>query len=173
MGHMYSKIGQVKHFFFEHQRKVTIREIAKELNLGKSTAHRYLKRLITEGIITKDFEPTNTRHYKLVKALHYIENISKSGVIDLLIKELNPSCIILFGSIRKGDSTKESDIDLFIETSIHKDINLKKYEKIIGHKIELLINSNIRNIQINLRNNIYNGIKLHGSFRVNDNNGLE
>jgi predicted DNA binding protein len=30
---MYPKIGQMKHFFFENQRKVTIREIAKELNI--------------------------------------------------------------------------------------------------------------------------------------------
>ena len=51
---------------------------------------------------------------------YFMEEIVKSGLVDYLIENLNPSCIILFGSIRKGDSVGESDIDIFVESFVKK-----------------------------------------------------
>jgi predicted nucleotidyltransferase len=82
------------------------------------------------------------------------------------LKTLNPSCIILFGSIRKGESDKTSDIDIFVESSVKKSLDLSKFEKKIGHKIDLFIESDLKNLNSNLFNNVINGIKLYGSFKI-------
>ena len=87
-------------------------------------------------------------------------------MIDGIIKDFNPSLIILFGSIRKGESTRDSDIDIFIESNLRKDIDLSRYEKKLGHKIQLLIESRIQEVHNNLFNNIINGIKLYGSLKL-------
>lgn len=95
-----------------------------------------------------------------------INKMYKSGLIDYLIKELNPSLIILFGGIRKGEYDKDSDIDLFVETQVKKELNLKSFEKTLNLKIDLFIESDIKKVNKNLFNNIINGIKLSGYLRI-------
>jgi predicted nucleotidyltransferase len=104
--------------------------------------------------------------FRIKKINYYVEEIVKVGLIKYLVEELNPSCIILFGSFRKGDSVKESDIDLFVESSIKKDLNLKKFESKLGHKVDLFVENKISNIQENLFNNLINGIKLYGNLKI-------
>ena len=47
-----------------------------------------------------------------------------------------------------------------------KSISLHKYEKILGHKIDLFVESNVHKLQENLFNNVVNGIKLYGSLKI-------
>ena len=53
---------------------------------------------------------------------HIIEEIK-----DLIIKKFNPEKVILFGSCAKGNTGKNSDIDLFIV----KNTNLDMHQRII------------------------------------------
>lgn len=153
--------------FYEYpNRSFTVRELEKITKIPRATAHRTLIALKKEGIITKDNKAETNILFKTKKTRYYIEEIIKSGLVGELIKVLNPSCIILFGSIRRGDSVKESDIDLFVESSIKKDFNIKRYEKIMGHKIQLFIESDIHNLQPNLFNNVINGIVLYGGLKL-------
>ncbi len=78
----------------------------------------------------------------------------------------HPSCIILFGSFRKGESVKGSDIDLFIESSKKIELNLNKFEKKLSHDLQLFIEEDIKKLQPRLLNNVVNGIKLYGSFKI-------
>ncbi len=162
-----NKINKILELFYENiGKKLTIRGISKKTKIPRASVHNIIKLLKKENLITKDNLATNTLFFKTKKINYYIERIVESGLINELINTLNPSCIILFGSIRKGDSVKESDIDLFIEASIKKDINLKKYEKRLGHKIQLFIESDIHKLQKNLFNNVINGIKIYGGFSI-------
>ena len=75
--------------------------------------------------------------------------------------------IILFGSIARGDFHKDSDIDLYIETSSKKEVNLAEFEKKLSRKIQLFRHKNIAKIKNNnLINNIMNGISLNGFVEV-------
>jgi len=141
------------------EKKFTVRSISKLTNIPKSTVHKKLNNL--NVLLEK-----NKSLFKIKKVNYFTEKLFEIGLIDFLIKELNPSCIILFGSLRKGDSTKESDIDLFVESFVNKKLNLTKFEKKIGHKIDLFVESNINNLQENLLNNVINGIKLFGSIKL-------
>lgn len=153
--------------FYEYPNKVfTIRELEKRTKIPKTTIQRYLTGLKKEGLVSKENTSKDNLLFKIKKTNYYIEEIFKSGLIEELINKLNPECIILFGSFRKGESDNESDIDLFIETYSKNKIDLSKYEKRLNHKISLFSETKITKLNKELLNNVVNGIKLYGSFKI-------
>ncbi|MBU4070446.1 MAG: nucleotidyltransferase domain-containing protein [Nanoarchaeota archaeon] len=161
------KSEKILELFFEFpMKKFTLREISKLTKIPRATVHRKILNLKQQQLITKDNQASDNLSFKTRKINYFIEKIVDSGLIQDLINSLNPSCIILFGSVRKGDSVKESDIDIFVEAPLKKKINLKKYEKKLNHKIQLFIEFNMDKLQSNLFNNVVNGIKLYGSFKI-------
>ncbi|MBI4983111.1 nucleotidyltransferase domain-containing protein [Candidatus Woesearchaeota archaeon] len=81
-------------------------------------------------------------------------------------KELAALSIILFGSFRKGESNRESDLDIFVECGKNKKINLVPFEKKLGHHIQLFTQPNINLLPKNLLNSVVNGIKIKGYFTL-------
>ena len=162
-----NKTNKILEIFYENPNKeFTIRDISKLTKIPRATVHKYLIKLKKQKLITKNNKPENNLLFKTKKINYFIEKIVNSGIIDEIVNKLNPSCIILFGSIRKGDSVKESDIDLFIEYTIEKNIPLKKYEKKLKHNIQLFKETNIKNLPRELFNNVVNGIKLVGYLKI-------
>jgi predicted nucleotidyltransferase len=157
---------KILELYFENpSKKFTVREISRLSKLPKSTVHKYLLNLKKQNIISKDNRALDSLLFKTRKINYFVENIVSVGLLDEIIDKLNPSCIILFGSIRKGDSSKESDIDLFAETSLKSEIDFSIYEKRLKHKVQIFTENDIHDLQNNLLNNVVNGIKLYGSFR--------
>src|SRR3989344_2057454 len=140
----------------------TVRRISKETKVPISTIQRYLKQLKKQGIINKENKFCYNYYSKFLKAFFMINRLYKIGLVDHLEKELNPSLLVVFGSVRKGEYEKDSDIDLFIETTIEKDLDLKKFEKKLNHKIDLFVQPNLKRLHKNLLSNVLNGIKLSG-----------
>jgi predicted nucleotidyltransferase len=154
-------------FFFENPSvKLTVRELGKKLKLSPSTLHIYLLRLRKEGFLSKDNQWIDNWYNRLIKSNYYAEKFSKSGLIDYLDQELAASCILLFGSFRKGESNQESDIDFFVECGKNKKVDLARFEKKLGHKIQLFTQPNINLLPKHLLNNVVNGIKIKGYFTL-------
>ncbi len=153
---------------YEHPgKRWTVRDLARESKLPRSTVQVYVTQLKREGILKSDNTSADELPlFRLRKTWHFIERLFSSGVYEHLVNELNPSCIILFGAVRKGESTKESDIDLFVQSYEKKELNLSKYEKLLKHPLHLFVESDIKKLPVHLQNNVINGIKLQGSFKV-------
>ncbi|MFH1592578.1 MAG: nucleotidyltransferase domain-containing protein [Candidatus Woesearchaeota archaeon] len=167
MGQMYKKRDKILELFYRNPNyQFTVREIAKETKVAKSTVQAYLKQLKKENLVSKENKAVPSEYFKLKKMNYYTEKIFEVGLIDFLKKKLNPSCIILFGSIRKGESMRDSDIDLFIESHNKSEISLSKFEKKLKHSIQLFTETNIKKLHSRLFNNVLNGIKLYGSFKI-------
>ncbi len=168
MGQDNQKIERTIELISENQNKVMkIRDMSKLLNMPRSTLQRYLINLKKSKIINKNNQIIINNYTKFLKSSIIIKKLFTSGLVDYLEEKLIPSVIVLFGSIRKGEYTKESDIDLFIETTkIASDIGLNKYERILKHKIQLFIEKDINNLPNELFNNVVNGIKLIGYIRI-------
>ncbi|MBI4159493.1 nucleotidyltransferase domain-containing protein [Candidatus Woesearchaeota archaeon] len=149
-------------FFNNPEEYFTIRRINKETKVPTSTIQRYLRELRIKGIIDEKNKFSYNNYSKFLKTFFMINKMYEAGLIDFLIKELNPSLIVVFGSVRKGEYDKDSDIDIFIETPVKKELSLKEYEKILKHKIDIFLESNIKRVPKSLLNNILNGIKLFG-----------
>lgn len=168
----YQKWNRLKELFYEESNKsFTVRELAKQTKQPVSSVQRYLQQLKKEGFISEDNQAIITSYFKIKKTHHFIEKLFEIGLLEFLEQKLQPSVIILFGSMRKGEYTAESDIDIFIEqpTLDKKNkglLNLKPFEKKLNHKIELHIEKSINDLPAPLYNNIINGIKLYGYVKV-------
>lgn len=166
MVQMYQKWDKVLELFFEYSNKeFSVREISKRTGIPSSSIHRYLKGLGKEEFI-KERKANITPYFKFKKAFFIIDRLFKEKLIDYLEEKFVPSVIVVFGSIRKGEYDNESDIDLFVESTKKVDVDLSIFEKKLGHKIQLFIEQDIKDLQPHLRNNVVNGIKLSGYLSV-------
>ncbi len=108
-----------------------IRGLAKELNTNQTTVARKINELFTKNIVDYKKEGRNkvyflkktletfqfvliTEHYKLLEILKKYPYLRK--IFQEIIQNKKIKLAILFGSHAKKTATKESDIDIFIET---------------------------------------------------------
>jgi len=155
-GHLSNNSDKTMFAYFNYPHSLSIRDIATVSDVPKSTVSEYLRAFKSSGFI-------DGSSLYLLKKIHFeIERIVRSGLIDFIVKKMNPSVIILFGSIRKGEYTFESDIDVFVE-SYSPSPSLKKYESELGRPIQMFVESSLSKLPQKLRDNVINGIKLYGS----------
>ena len=152
------QIDKIENLFFENpSREFYLREISKLIKIPKTTVQRKLIDLKNKELINKlKTKPypryranTDNFYYKYYKKNRIIENLYKSNLIEFLIKETNPSTIILFGSCAKGEYDAKSDIDLFLASNEFK-LDLKDHEEKLRHKINIVFKQNINDFYVNL-----------------------
>ncbi len=163
------------YFFVNPLSKLRVRHIERELKLPLPSVIRYCKELENECILKKTVISGITfysadrasKQYLIKKKLFNIKVLFESGLVDFLISEFHNPTIIVFGSYSKGEDTESSDIDLYIESSLHKKVNFDKHEKILNRNIQIFVHRNIHNIKNKeLANNILNGVILNGYVEV-------
>ncbi len=150
--------------------KLSQRELAKMLRVSPTAVSNSMKKLKDSNLIK--IEKTKTinfvsfnRDWQMAFELKRVENLKNiyvSGLSDYLEKELAGAVVILFGSYSKGEDTNTSDIDIAVIERKDKMLELEKYEKILNRRININFYDSWKNIHENLRNNILNGIILHG-----------
>ena len=143
------------------------RELAKELKTSLTRVQSILQKLREINVIdynvvgknhiyfikkslTSKYFILNAENYKLTKILS--KNPELEPIFQDIIKKCNCSLIILFGSYAKGNPKKESDIDIYIETTNQKiKEEIQKIYDLLSIKIgkfnkdELLIKEIIKN----------------------------
>ncbi|MFH1275629.1 MAG: nucleotidyltransferase domain-containing protein [Candidatus Woesearchaeota archaeon] len=160
--------------------KVGLSDLAKKVNISKTTANLVINRLVKEGFLIKDVIGKtwqiycNQKHkYNFSKKISYnLSLIYKSDIINS-IKETIPNfkVIILFGSYRKGDDIETSDIDIAVEIPGNENLKIVELGQfpLLGLRKNVTLNLHVfsRNkIDINFFNNIANGIVLDGFLEV-------
>jgi len=173
-----NKIADVLFRFPE--KEFSLSDLAKEAGVAKANIGKILIEFQGAGMITIEklskiwrIKANRTNWFFIRSKIVYNLNfIYKSGLVDFLIDYFNnPKSIILFGSFRMGEDESASDIDIAIETDEKKAYNvlglrdLSNFEKIIGRKIQLHL-FNREDVDLNVFNNIANGISLWGFLEV-------
>ncbi len=151
--------------------KLSQREIAKMLKVSPTAVANSLKKLEKDNLVkieklkTINFVSFNRDNHTAVKLkrAENLKNIYLSGLFDYLERELAGSTVILFGSYSFGEDSQNSDIDIAVVERKSKTLNLEEYEKILNRKVNINFYGSFKKIQKHLRNNILNGIILHGS----------
>lgn len=167
-----SRYRVLKVFLDSPTSKLGLREISRKINLAFPSVKKYLLELERRGLIRIKEERGNpvyiaeidSERFRFYKGLFMQYELFESGVIDYLWKVLCPESIIFYGSYVRGEATENSDIDLFA-VGKKVNINLEKYEKILGKKIHLIIDR-IDNVSKELKNNLSNGIVMRGYFKA-------
>lgn len=167
-------------FIKEPEREFHVREIAKLLRKSPTTISKYLKDYENKKILSSDKKlnhllfkaNADSNKFKQLKLSYNLKVIYDSGLIDYLSEEFNqPKAIVLFGSFAKAENNKNSDVDLLIVSSKKQEPNLEKFEKKLGHKIQLFIHSekDLEKLKVKnkeLFNNWINGIVIYGYLEV-------
>lgn len=163
------------------ERSYHIREMARLCRMNPTTATKYLNRFVKAGMLTKRKErhhilyKASTEHplYRWEKVAHNVRRILTSGVITFLEQQFNyPKAIVLFGSCARGENIERSDIDLFIiAESKKKDVQLQKFEEILGSEVQLFVHTQqevaaLITTNSDLLNSVVNGIVVSGYFEV-------
>jgi len=179
-------------FYLDPYREFTLSEIAELAGVSKSMTSTILREMEEAGFISIDelgkklwrvkanVDNPDFRNWKIVNSL---EEIFASPTIGFLVDNLNPKAIILFGSFRWGEDRKGSDIDIAVETTEGKPKtwslsrladhfkendfakDVREFENDIERNVQIHI-FNRESVDINLFNNIANGIVLHGFLEV-------
>ena len=154
--------------------KLSQREVANILNVSPTAVSNSTKKLKDSNLIkiektkTINFISFNRDEQKAIelKRAENLKNIYLSGLSDYLEKELAGATVILFGSYSNGEDTNTSDIDIAVIERKDKTIDLEKYEKILNRRININFYDSWKKIHENLKNNILNGILLHGGVEL-------
>ena len=167
MAQMNHKWHRILECFYEYPLSAfSVRELAKKTKLPSSSVQRYLQEMKKKKILNKDGSLWDCPSRRFRKAFFMMDKIMDSGLLEILEIEYKPRAIVVFGGVRKGEYDKNSDVDIFIESDRGEVIDLSRFERRIGHKIELFIKKSINDLPLNLRNSILNGIKLAGYLDV-------
>jgi len=170
----------IEFFIKKPEKEFYVRELARILKKSPTTISKYLKEFDRKGILRLEkkfnhllFKANNeNEEFKQIKLKYNLDKLRESGIVNFLIKEFNnPKVIVLFGSFAKGENIEKSDIDLLVVTTIKKEINLDKFEKILEHKIQLFLFSskeleNMKEKNKELLNSFINGITLYGFMEI-------
>ena len=152
--------------------KLSQREIAGLLKVSPTAVANSLKNLKVfvkvEKTKTINFVSFNRDEPRAVdlKRVENLKSVYLSGLSGYLHNELAGSTIILFGSYSRGEDTVASDIDVAVVGRKDKLLLLEPYEKTLNRKINVNFYSAWKDIDVHLKNNILNGILLHGSVEL-------
>ncbi|MBL7057088.1 nucleotidyltransferase domain-containing protein [Candidatus Woesearchaeota archaeon] len=156
---MLNIINNLKPFFEDTYREISVREYAKEINISPPTASKTLKKLEKEQILKKrEFKKNHLfRANKESDIFGDLARIYWKSLLREKLRSLHEEVllkkIILFGSIAKAENTHKSDLDLFINMS-RKKINTEKIN--LNREIELHFREELKNKD--LKSNINEGI---------------
>jgi predicted nucleotidyltransferase/DNA-binding MarR family transcriptional regulator len=161
-------------------KEFSLTELAKLAKIAKANIGIILNELQKSGFleITRLSNlwrvKANQKSWNFIRAkiVYNLNFVYQSGLVEFLADNFkNPKSIVLFGSFRKGEDISGSDIDIAIENDSLKDNEiislreLSEFEKIIERKIQIHL-FNRDKININVFNNIANGIVLSGFLEV-------
>ena len=169
----YSRYKVLQEFFNAPRKGFHIRELSRKIGLAQISVTNHLHALCEEGLVLKEkggiynvFKANRENpQFKLLKHQNMVWHLHTSGLINYLEDNLQPTCIVLFGSASRGEDTEESDIDLFIQAG-ETAIDSEKYEKVLRRKINVLFEANVKALSKELLNNIINGNVVSGYLKV-------
>lgn len=169
----YSRYRLLQEFFDSPRKNFHLRELSRRLKLAPVSVISHLKALEKEGLVLRektDLYPTfranrDNDEFKLLKKQNLVWRLHKCGLVSFLEAKLKPNCIVIFGSASRGEDTETSDIDIFVQAT-EMELDLKKYEKALNRKINLLFEPEISAISKELLNNIINGAVLYGYLTI-------
>ncbi len=169
---MLKEMYNLRIFFEDCYRRVSVREYAKLIHVTPPTASSLLKKFQSENLLL--FQKEHGRHFFYanresrdfidLSRMYWRNNLQE--IVDLILKETVQATIILYGSLCKAETNLKSEIDILVLSRETKKIHFEKEEKKLKRNVSLLQFNSLKEIQNeHLRNNVVNGYRLHGFLR--------
>lgn len=165
-------INNLKPFFEDCYRRINVREYSRITKKSPPTASKLLNQFFKKGLLKKEkylnylFFYANKENQEFIDLSKIYWEYQLKNLIKFLENSLIDPTIVLFGSLSKAETKKDSDIDIAIFAN-KKELNLKKYEKQLKRNIQIFWFKSIKEIKDKeLANNIINGFKLKGNLEL-------
>lgn len=169
---MLNILNNLKPFIEDCYRRINVREYSRIMKISPPTASKLLSELNKEKLllIEKDknyiFYYANKNNKTFTDLSRIYWKIKLNDLTEFFIKNLTNPTIILFGSLSKAETKKDSDIDICV-FGHKKELDFKSYETKLKRKIQLFFYESIEHINNKeLANNIINGYVLEGRIRL-------
>ena len=169
---MLNIIDNLKPFIEDCYRRINVREYSRLMKVSPPTASKILSEFNKEELleIEKDrnyiFYHANKNNKLFIDLSRIYWKIKLEKLINFLNKNIINPTIILFGSLSKGETKNDSDLDICI-IGHKKELNLKDFENNLKRKIQLFFFTSIEDIKNKeLANNIINGYILNGRLKL-------
>lgn len=156
--------------------KINQSQTAKLLKVSPTAIAKSLPKLEKENLITIErskemnlISITLNRENQRAIHLKRSENLRmlyETGFPEFIEEKHAGSTIILFGSYSKGEDTLKSDIDIAVIGSKVKQIEFKKFEKMLEKEIRINYYTSFKDINKELKENLFNGIVLSGGIEL-------
>jgi predicted nucleotidyltransferase len=173
----YSNVMQ--YFFSFPEQSIGLNDLSLAVKSSKTTVKIIVEKLIEEGFLLKEEIGKAWRISVVIRHPFFITRkvpinirmVYESGIVDAVREKIpGAKAIVLFGSYRWGTDNEKSDIDIAVEISDNHEPKIEELGKInVGYRKNVAINLFIfsRNkVDLNVFNNIANGILLHGFLEV-------
>lgn len=168
------------YFFAFPEQAIGLNDLSNAISASKTTTKEIVLQLEKEGFLKKEIIGrawrilSNQDHHYLIsrKVPIHLQIIYESGIIDIIRQQIpSARAIILFGSYRWGSDNEKSDIDIAVEIIGDKEPKIISFKTLeyLGYRKNVPVNLYIfsRNkIDLNLFNNIANGIVIYGFLEV-------
>lgn len=127
---------------------ISLRELARKVNIGSSTAKMQLDYLLKNNIVDKKVIGRNHLFrlninnfvVRQIKILNSLLVLKKSWIIEeILEKYPSTLSILLYGSVAKGIDDKESDIDILIVTRKKEKLRTINAEKKLKREVTYIL----------------------------------
>ena len=152
-------------FFEDAYREISVREYARLIKVSPPSASKILKYYAKEELL-KERRDRNFIFYRANRENPLFIDLSKAyfrqrlgNFVDYVSKQLQHPTIILFGSLAKGETNVNSDIDVFVDVR-EAELDLKKFETKLKRKIQVHLNKELKNKH--LKKNVSRGLILYG-----------
>lgn len=151
--------------------KMSQREIAKELDVSPTAVANAVTKLERSSLVKRERNKTinfislnrESENAATLKRVENLKSLYVSGLSAFLEESLPGTTIILFGSYARGEDTITSDIDIAVIGRKEKMVVFEPYEETLRRTINIHFYASWDEIHAQLKNNILNGIVLHGS----------
>lgn len=159
-------------------KEFSLSDLAKESGVSKTNIGGVLKYLQDKDVIeitklTKIWRIRAKKSWNFIRAktIYNLNFVYQSGLVEIIYDHFNhPRSVVLFGSFRRGEDASDSDIDIAVELDdgecrVVRLDGLSEFERSVGRRIQIHLFSR-KTVDINLFNNIANGIVLTGFLEV-------
>lgn len=155
--------NDLKPFFEDVFREISVREYGKEMKISPPTASKQLKSLENEGLLISNARGIYI-YFRASKEFVLFRQMARTywyctlfPLTDKLYEDILYKKIILFGSLAKAENTNKSDIDLYLDIAERK-VDVSKLQKATKRAIQLHFINSLKNE--NLRKNIEAGVMI-------------
>ncbi len=164
---------KILQLFFDYpMRPFQLREMSRLTKIGLPSVRNHIRKLEKLGFVKRKkgsvyeaYMADRNDKFTTYKRNDTLTRLYESKIIEFIADKVLPNTIVLFGSASRGEDIETSDIDLFVQAK-EEEINLREFESDLKRKVNILFESDIKDIPNELMNNIINGIVIYGYLKV-------